>query len=423
MNIINIINKKESVLDDNNEHFFKIKGIKKNKGRIKNKNILLKSKTKKNSEIKINKMSNLSKLNNTTKIEAQTIETEKQNRNKKIKSHKKTKQSKSTIKNLIKTKEKISNNNINNINNNANNNVNDNDNNNYNSKNNNNNDNNNNNVNNNNDNHNNNYNHNNYNHNNYNHNIDNNNNENNNIKQKNNHDIHNNKELSPKKNHHVINITTNPSPKRSKNTSTEKLILIDNLTHNVVKIKETISTYVDTISTEKDKTEENIEETANIMKAVFTPIPTLAEKSSKNVKGRKPNLKDVEKAIKLRRQQYNEYLKSLNKQKPRPKPKPKVYDINEVIFIQKMFKSYHVKDVDQTVTRLKINLCVTELFCLIFSRVFRHARRRITFYIFKNYYHDPFTHIFTEVDFSDKLAMKLSDKYYNFNNFFKKFFK
>ena len=88
-----------------------------------------------------------------------------------------------------------------------------------------------------------------------------------------------------------------------------------------------------------------------------------------------------------------------------------------------MFKSYHVKDVDQTVTRLKINLCVTELFCLIFSRVFRHARRRITFYIFKNYYHDPFTHIFTEVDFSDKLAMKLSDKYYNFNNFFKKFFK
>ena len=417
MNIINIINKKESVLGDNNEHFFKIKGIKKNKGKTKNKNIHLKSKTKKNSEIKINKISNLSKLNNNTKIETQTIVTEKIKRNKKIKTHKKAKQSKSTLKNLIKTNEKNINNNTN-----TNNNTNNNDNN---HSNNNNNDNNNNDSNNNGNNNNNNNHHhnNNYNHNHYNNDNDNNNNENKDIKQKPNHDINNNNEFSSKKNHHVINITTNPSPKRSKNTSTEKLILLDNLTHNVLKSKETISTYVDTISTEKDKTEENIEEATNIMKAVFTPIPTLAEKSSKNVKGRKPNLKDVEKAIKLRRQQYNEYLKSLNKQKPKPKPKPKFYDINEVIFIQKMFKSYHVKDVDQTVTRLKINLCVTELFCLIFSRVFRHARRRITFYIFKNYYHDPFTHIFTEVDFSDKLAMKLSDKYYNFNNFFKKFFK
>ena len=55
MNIINLINKKESVLGDNNEHFFKIKGIKKNKGKTKNKNIHLKSKTKKNSEKKIKK--------------------------------------------------------------------------------------------------------------------------------------------------------------------------------------------------------------------------------------------------------------------------------------------------------------------------------------------------------------------------------
>ena len=384
MNIINEINKKESVLGEKNEHYFKLKNIKKSKERSKNKNnIHLKSKVKKNSDVKINKIRNLSNLNdinNYIKTETQTIVAEKIKRNKKIKEHKKSKKSKSTLKNLIKKQEDNSKNknnidNNNTINNNINNNIN----------------------------------------------INNNNINNNEIDKKNNH-TQNNKELelSPKKNR-VISIITNPSPKRAKNTSTEKLVILDNLSHNIVKSKETISTYVDTISTEKNKAEENFEEIKNTIKAVFTPIPTVI-KTSKNVKGRQPNLKDVEKAIKLRRQQYNEYLRSLNN-RPKPKPKPKIYDINEVIFIQKMYKSYQVKDINQLVTRLKINLCVTELLCLIFNRVFKHARRRITFYMFKNYYHDPFTNIFTEVNFTDKLAMKLSDKYYNFNNFFKKFFK
>ena len=108
----------------------------------------------------------------------------------------------------------------------------------------------------------------------------------------------------------------------------------------------------------------------------------------------------------------------MHKPKPKPKPKPKVYDLDNVIFIQKMYKGFQIKDVNQTVTRLKINLCVTELLCLILNNVFKHARKRITFYMFKTYYHDPFTHIFTEVNFTDKLAMKLSDTYYNFNNFY-----
>ena len=130
---------------------------------------------------------------------------------------------------------------------------------------------------------------------------------------------------------------------------------------------------MDTISTEKDKNEENLEEVKNAMKAVFTPIPSLMKKNSKVI-SQEPNLKDVEKAIQLRRQQYNEYLKFLKKPKHKPKPKPKVYDLDNVIFIQKMFKAYEVKDVNQTVTRLKINLCVTELFCLIFNHIFKHAR-------------------------------------------------
>ena len=235
--------------------------------------------------------------------------------------------------------------------------------------------------------------------------------------EKNDKDKKDNKVLFPNKN--IIVKVTNPSQKSSKHTNPEKLLIVDKFCHTLVhKSKETLSTNLDTISTEKNKNEENLEEVKNAMKAVFTPIPSLMKKNSKAI-NQEPNLKDVEKAIQLRRQQYNEYLKSLKKPKHKPKPKPKVYDLDNVIFIQKMFKAYEVKDVNQTVTRLKINLCVTELFCLIFNHVFKHARRRITFYMFKNYYHDPFTNIFNEVDFSDKLAMKLSDTYYNFNNFFR----
>ena len=38
----------------------------------------------------------------------------------------------------------------------------------------------------------------------------------------------------------------------------------------------------------------------------------------------------------------------------------------------------------------------------------------------KTYYHDPFTKICNEVGFTDKIDMKLSDKYYNINNFLNK---
>ena len=75
------------------------------------------------------------------------------------------------------------------------------------------------------------------------------------------------------------------------------------------------------------------------------------------------------------------------------------------------------------VNRLRINLCVTELFCLITNEVCIHAERRIAFYFVKLYYHDPFSHIENEVDFNDRLAMKLADKYYNFNNFNEKKYK
>ena len=214
---------------------------------------------------------------------------------------------------------------------------------------------------------------------------------------------------------------------KSKNASSDKLRLVENMFHAISKSKETLSTYVDTISTEKDKNEDQknqdefnytLESEKKKRKSVFTPIPSLIKKSSKIISSYPTNIKDVEKAINLRRLQYNEYLKSLHKPKPKPKPKPKVYDADSVIEIQKLYRKFKIKDINQTVNRLKINLCVTELLCLILNHVFKHARRRITFYTLKTFYHDPFINIFEEVDFTDKMMMKLSDTFYNFNNFF-----
>ena len=84
-----------------------------------------------------------------------------------------------------------------------------------------------------------------------------------------------------------------------------------------------------------------------------------------------------------------------------------------------MYRGFQIRKVNQIINRLKVNLCVTELTCLIFNEVFIHAKRRITFNILKLYYHEPFSNIDDEVNFNDKLSIKLSDIYYNFNNFTK----
>ena len=157
----------------------------------------------------------------------------------------------------------------------------------------------------------------------------------------------------------------------------------------------------------------------------LTPIPQfLVKKKGNQVNS---NSKDIQNAIVLRRLEYNDYIKNLNKKKPKPKPKPKpapkpapkpkVYDSNKVNEIQKMYKGFQTRNINQIINRLKINLCVTELYCLILREVFNHATKRIAFLILKLYYHEPFSQIDNEIDFSDRIYMKLSNKYYNFNNF------
>ena len=152
----------------------------------------------------------------------------------------------------------------------------------------------------------------------------------------------------------------------------------------------------------------------------MTPIPQLEKKKDLNLADNKA--KDTQNVIALRRLEYNDYIKNLNKPKPKPKPKPKlpkpkVYDNKKVHEIQKIYKGFQTRNVNQIINRLKVNLCVTELYCLILKETFNHAAKRISFEILKLYYHEPFTKIANEMDFSDRIYMKLSDKYYNFNNF------
>ena len=209
-----------------------------------------------------------------------------------------------------------------------------------------------------------------------------------------------------------------------------------NKTLDLKKYTETIPTTLDTLSPEKEtkKEKEKKIEISNENIPVFARIPRLIRRQSRIATNTTFNAKDVEKAIKLRRNQYNEYIKSLNKPKPQiilklepepipePIPEPEeepetiVYDNNKVNIIQKVFKGYQIKEIYQTVTRLKIKTCITELLCLILSRIYIHAKKRISFSILKTYFHVPFSNISKEIDFKDKIAMKLSDRYYNFNN-------
>lgn len=199
---------------------------------------------------------------------------------------------------------------------------------------------------------------------------------------------------------------------------------------NIIKLemkakqREEIRKKLELCENESKTKEEKIKKRVKFLVTILTPMPAIKKKAS-NGDEIDPNSKVVQNAKYLRRQEYNDYTVELNKPrpkkpKPKPKPEPKVYDNNKVNMIQRMYKGFQIRTVNQIINRLKIQSCVTELFCLITNEVCIHARKRIFFYTLKLYYYDPFANIEQEVDFSDKILMKLSDRYYNFNNFIQK---
>ena len=207
-----------------------------------------------------------------------------------------------------------------------------------------------------------------------------------------------------------------------------------NTTKNNDKIKSQFENNLNENTNGESNDEENIstiKKKDNRLGTVLTPIPQLVKK--KGLNHAENNVKDIQNVIVLRRLQYNDYIKNLNKPKPKTKPKTKpkpkskpkppkpkvykVYDNNKVHEIQKIYKGFQTRNVNQIINRLKVNLCVTELYCLILKETYIHAAKRISFQILKLYYHEPFTNFDNEIGFSDRIYMKLSDKYYNFYNF------
>lgn len=232
----------------------------------------------------------------------------------------------------------------------------------------------------------------------------------------------------------IMNIQSSTSLNKFKNISSKLNQLSSDKPNNdlqLAKNKETISTNFNTMSTEKDYNENNFaryvelqneneeDEDGQVSQPVFTSIPQFLRTNTKTI----TNSKELGKAVYRRRIEYDEYVKNMNKPKPKPKPKPKVYNLDMVLKIQKNFRSYLAKGVIQVVNRIKIKVCSVEVFCLLLCIVLRHARRRIIYLTLKTYYHTPFTEINNEVNFTDKIMMKLSDKYYNFNDIFNKFHK
>ena len=107
----------------------------------------------------------------------------------------------------------------------------------------------------------------------------------------------------------------------------------------------------------------------------------------------------------------NLFMTIFNKTQP---PK-KVYTKNEIkkiIKLQRRFKGFAVREVEQKVRNLKVSNCILETLCLIIGRSYDSALKRKMFTQLKGIYHDLFN-INDEVYFKDKIEFKLPDKYYN----------
>jgi len=107
----------------------------------------------------------------------------------------------------------------------------------------------------------------------------------------------------------------------------------------------------------------------------------------------------------------NLYMTIFNKTQP-PKRIYTRNDIKKIIKIQKEFKGFAVREVEQKVRNLKVNYCVLEALCLLIGHSFDSAKKRIMFQRIKNKYHDSFM-INDEIYFKDKLEFKLPNRYYN----------
>jgi hypothetical protein len=107
------------------------------------------------------------------------------------------------------------------------------------------------------------------------------------------------------------------------------------------------------------------------------------------------------------------YLTIFNKTQP-PK-RIKIYtrkDIKLITQIQKRYKGFSKREVDQSIHRMRIRQCILESMCLLIEQALDKAYKKLLFERLVNVYHTPF-HFENEVYFKDKIDFKLPDKFYN----------
>ena len=138
----------------------------------------------------------------------------------------------------------------------------------------------------------------------------------------------------------------------------------------------------------------------------------------------------IKDGIRLRRLQYNEYLKKREILKKETKKKQieknkanKIKEIkekinvleemNKIINIQKYFEGFKVRTINQSVNCLKARTCFCEVFCLLLVQIYNFYYKKLLFEKMKNEYHIPFSGISKETNFNDKMDFRLMSSYYN----------
>lgn len=105
------------------------------------------------------------------------------------------------------------------------------------------------------------------------------------------------------------------------------------------------------------------------------------------------------------------YMTIYNKTQP-PKRVYNKSEIKRIIKLQKRFKGFAIREVEQKVRNLKVSKCLLEVLCLIIVRAFDNAKKKLMYLTLKSIFFDPFS-INDEIYFKDKLDFKLPNKYYN----------
>ena len=141
----------------------------------------------------------------------------------------------------------------------------------------------------------------------------------------------------------------------------------------------------------------------------------------KQIKGHEKIFEDLEKKYK-KKKVSNEiikgavFLRKLNFQENFPKKKVKKLpnlDVNKVIEIQKIFRGYFIRNLNNKIDSLKLRQCLVELFCLLIYGNYYRAKIRYYYFLLRECYILTKCEVANELTFTDRITFKLPKCFYN----------